>query len=267
MKMMETERIERYVNDLLEVSGVCSSDEAVRPVRRLLHHLYTAVAMYELMGDDERGLIACIQKKLRYFFTSRCDLKERKRNKEKANIPPTPPIKEKENKEKAEKKIERADVGKTSEKAEEMTRRNNAFYSECMQYSWKYGTEMVTDFYSHWSEMNMTDGKMLFEYEKTWNTARRLRKWSRNEYTLKNATAAIRLKRAEKMQEQDAAAAEQLRQQAAMREQAEAQQEAQAEQARQEAGGLEEYIRDNPDSTMARIAREREARERKKQQS
>ena len=69
------------------------------------------------------------------------------------------------------------------------------------------------------------------------------------------------------MQEQDAAAAEQLRQQAAMREQAEALQEAQAEQARQEAGGLEEYIRDNPDSTMARIAREREARERKKQQS
>ena len=90
MKMMETERIERYVNDLLEVSGVCSSDEAVRPVRRLLHHLYTAVAMYELMGDDERGLIACIQKKLRYFFTSRCDLKEKKKQRKSKHSPHTP---------------------------------------------------------------------------------------------------------------------------------------------------------------------------------
>lgn len=252
MKMMETERIERYVDDLLEVSGVCRSDEAAQPVRRLLHHLYTAVAMYELMDDEERGLIAYIQKKLRYFFASKCDLKERKRNKEKANIPPTPPIKEKAKKEKAEKNPPTAcDAQET-------------FRKECLGLIGRYDQQQVAAFYAHWTQRSPKTGRMMFEDEKYWNTETRLKRWVKNQYSVADATAALRLNRAKKKQEQEEVAAEQQRQQAAMREQADAQREAQAEQVRQEAGGLEEYIRDNPDSTMARIAREREARERKK---
>ena len=62
----------------------------------LLHHLYSAVAMFELATKDEKDIITKTQKKLRYFFEAKCDLKERKRNKkENENLSPTPPIKEK----------------------------------------------------------------------------------------------------------------------------------------------------------------------------
>ena len=73
----------------------------LRRVWLLLHHLYCAVAMYELTDDGEKALIAGMQRKLRYFFSSRCDLKKRKEKKAKESFPRTP-IKEKEKKEKAE---------------------------------------------------------------------------------------------------------------------------------------------------------------------
>ena len=101
---MEEQKIERYVRDLLTVSGFHGEGKE-RRLWTLLHHLYCAVAMYEQASKDERATIAGVQKKLRYFFEAKCDLKERKRNKkENESIPPAPPIKEKENKkEKAEK--------------------------------------------------------------------------------------------------------------------------------------------------------------------
>ena len=52
-----------------------------------MHHLYSAVAMYELMSAEDKVIIADTQKKLRYFFDSKCDLKERKRKREKKNSP------------------------------------------------------------------------------------------------------------------------------------------------------------------------------------
>ena len=55
-----------------------------------MHHLYSAVAMYEQMSAEDKVIIADTQKKLRYFFDSKCDLKERKRKREKKNSPPAP---------------------------------------------------------------------------------------------------------------------------------------------------------------------------------
>ena len=108
--MMDQQKIERYVEDLLTVSGILK-DGAEQPVWLLLHHLYSAVAMYELMNPQQRSLIAGIQRKLRYFFDAKCDLKERKRKQEKENTPPHPLYKEKARKEKAEKTNERAESG------------------------------------------------------------------------------------------------------------------------------------------------------------
>ena len=34
-----------------------------------MHHLYSAVAMYELMSAEDKVIIADTQKKLRYFLT------------------------------------------------------------------------------------------------------------------------------------------------------------------------------------------------------
>ena len=73
-----------------------------------MHHLYSAMSMYELMSAEDKVIIADTQKKVRYFFDSKCDLKERRRTKkEKEGMPPHPHAKEKENKkEKDEKQTE-----------------------------------------------------------------------------------------------------------------------------------------------------------------
>ena len=55
-----------------------------------MHHLYSAVAMYEQMSAEDKVIIADTQKKLRYFFDSKCDLKERKRKRDKEKSPPAP---------------------------------------------------------------------------------------------------------------------------------------------------------------------------------
>ena len=235
--MMSIDDIERYVDDLLEVSGVCRSDEAAQPVRRLLHHLYAAVGMYELMGDDERGQIAFMQKKLRYFFTAKCDLKERKRKSlEKETISPTPPIKEKGTpKEKAEKTLPPAgrDV---SARLEE---RREAFRKACQQYMGKVDTQRLADFYNYWSEEN-GNGRMRFESQRFWNIERRLKRWMNKSYAAADTAAAIRLKRAKKKLEQEQAASQDV--QAQEREQAQQELEQRIEQSKQGAVSYEEWL-------------------------
>ena len=50
----------------------------------------------------------------------------------------------------------------------------------------KYGKEMLNAFYLYWSEP-MANGKMLLTSKKSWDTARRLNTWSRNNF---NKTAS-----------------------------------------------------------------------------
>ena len=176
--MMDQQKIERYVEDLLTVSGILK-DGAEQPVWLLLHHLYSAVAMYELMNPQQRSLIAGIQRKLRYFFDAKCDLKERKRKQEKENTPPHPLYKEKE-----EKNI--------------YIEGREAFHQECLSYVNKYDVERLADFYNYWSEVNEKTGKMRFEKERYWNTERRLKRWMNTSYSADNSAAALRLEREKK---------------------------------------------------------------------
>ena len=181
--MMDQQKIERYVEDLLTVSGILK-DGADQPVWLLLHHLYSAVAMYELMNPQQRALIAGIQRKLRYFFDAKCDLKERKRKQEKENTPPHPLYKEKARKEKEEKNI--------------YIEGREAFHQECLSYVNKYDVERLADFYNYWSEVNEKTGKMRFEKERYWNTERRLKRWMNTSYSADNSAAALRLEREKK---------------------------------------------------------------------
>ena len=181
--MMDQQKIERYVEDLLTVSGILK-DGAEQPVWLLLHHLYSAVAMYELMNPQQRALIAGIQRKLRYFFDAKCDLKERKRKQEKENTPPHPLYKEKARKEKEEKNI--------------YIEGREAFHQECLSYVNKYDVERLADFYNYWSEVNEQTGKMRFEEQRYWNTERRLKRWMNTSYSADNSAAALRLEREKK---------------------------------------------------------------------
>ena len=96
--MLPNAQIEKYVEDLLTVSGF-TPDEGDGRLWSLLHHLYSAVAMYEHMTDEEKAVIKTTEKKLRYFFETKINLREtRKKKNEREKVSPTPPLKEKENK-------------------------------------------------------------------------------------------------------------------------------------------------------------------------
>ena len=104
MSLMDVQKIERDVDALLGVSGF-RRDGAEQHLWLLLHHLFCAMSMYDELSAKDKVIIADTQKKVRYFFDSKCDLKERKRTKkEKEGIPPHPHAKEKENKKEKDEK-------------------------------------------------------------------------------------------------------------------------------------------------------------------
>ena len=187
--MMQIEVIERYVDQVLEVNGMVKGTEEQE--RLLLSHLYTAVGMYQLLDKDQKSRIAKVQKQLRHFFYAKCDLKERKSKKDKEKTPLHPSIKEKETKEKEQKKYIYAERKKSTS----LDERKMAFLLDCEQYYERYGKQLVDDFFCYWSEENKKDGKMLFEYEKTWNTAKRIYMWVNNPISCAKQAALIRLEK------------------------------------------------------------------------
>ena len=193
-KMMQIDAIERYVDQVLEVNGVVKGTEGQE--RLLLSHLYTAVGMYQLLDKTQKAHIAMLQKQLRHFFYAKCDLKERKRKKDKEKTPLHPSIKEKENKEKEQKILFIA------------ARREN-FHQECLEFVGEYDVERLSDFYNYWSEENVSTGKMRFEEQRHWNTERRLKRWMQNQYSSDNTAAALRLEKAKKAKSKEADSAKQ----------------------------------------------------------
>lgn len=189
---MQIEVIERYVDQVLEVNGMVKGTE--EQLRLLLSHLYTAVGMYQLLDNDQKLLVAKIQKQLRHFFYAKCDLKERKSKKDKEKTPLHPSIKEKENKEKEQKTHTHAERNFS----DSLIERKKVFYDECEKLKSKYDSQLVDDFYCYWSEENKKDGKMLFEYEKTWNTAKRMHKWANNPISCAKKAAVLRLEKTKK---------------------------------------------------------------------
>ena len=78
MSLMDVQKIERDVDALLGVSGF-RRDGAEQHLWLLLHHLYSAVAMYELMSAEDKVIIADTFKR------------EKKNKKRKRRYAPTPP--------------------------------------------------------------------------------------------------------------------------------------------------------------------------------
>ena len=99
---MELTRIERYVGDRLEMSGIKSQSVGL-VVYTALRHVLMAVGIHETMTSEERMLFEHMRKETQQYFASKFNLKERKRSKEKKNLPPRPLYKEKETKEKRSK--------------------------------------------------------------------------------------------------------------------------------------------------------------------
>ena len=255
--MKETE-VERYVSDLLTVSGF-RNDGAEHRLWVLLHHLYSAVALWEQASAEERETVEAMRKKLQYFFSAKISLRERKRKKtENEKLPPTPPIKEKEKqKEKAEKTNFFA--GRECESVDE--EKKEAFRQQCLAFVGKYDTARLTDFFNYWSEETRTTGRMRFEGQRYWNTEKRLARWMNSKYAVENVAAAIRLRKAKRKLAEEQGAASQQQQAAEERQKQQQALEQQAEDSRREASTMEEQVRRNPNGILARFERERRQKE------
>ena len=245
--ILDVKQIDNYVDSLLEYNGL-RRDTKQQRVRLLLHRLYTAVTMFGQMSDEEKLMIAAMEKKLGKIFSSmKICLKERKRRKDKEKIPPHPYRKEKESKEKADKIIYIAE-------------RREAFHQECLGYVGKYDVKRLADFYRYWSEENPRTGKMKFEGKRYWNLDSRLERWMNTSYCSDNTAAEIRLDRTRKRQakesadsDQQQAIAKQQQAIAAEREAENQQRELALEQSKQNSISLEEYAKRNPNSKLVKM--------------
>ena len=245
--IFDVKQIDNYVDGLLEYNGL-RRDTKEQRARLLLQHLYTAATMFSQMSDEEKLIIAAMEKKLgKKFSPIKICLKERKRRKDKEKIPPHPFRKEKESKEKADKIIYIAE-------------RREAFHQACLGYVGKYDVKRLADFYRYWSEENPRTGKMRFEGKRYWNLESRLERWMNTSFSSDNTAAEIRLDRTRKRQAKESADSSQqqaiARQQqaiAAEREAENQQRELALEQSRQNSISLEEYAKRNPDSKLVKM--------------
>ena len=245
--IFDVKQIDNYVDGLLEYNGL-RRDTKEQRARLLLQHLYTAATMFSQMSDEEKLIIAAMEKKLgKKFSPIKICLKERKRRKDKEKIPPHPFRKEKESKEKADKILYIAE-------------RREAFHQACLGYVGKYDVKRLADFYRYWSEENPRTGKMRFEGKRYWNLDSRLERWMNTSYCSDNTAAEIRLDRTRKRQakesadnEQQQAIAKQQQAIAAEREAENQQRELALEQSRQNSISLEEYAKKNPDSKLVKM--------------
>lgn len=238
--ILDVKQIDNYVDSLLEYNGL-RRDTKQQRVRLLLHRLYTAVTMFGQMSDEEKLIIAAMEKKLgKNFSPIKICLKERKRRKDKEKIPPHPFRKEKESKEKADKILYIAE-------------RREAFHQVCLGYVGKYDVKRLADFYRYWSEENPRTGKMRFEGKRYWNLDSRLERWMNTSYCSDNTAAEIRLDRTRKRQAKESADNEQQQAIAAEREAENQQRELALEQSRQNSISLEEYAKKNPDSKLVKM--------------
>jgi len=145
----------------------------------LLHHLYSAVALWEQATDEERQMVEAMRVKLPYFFSAKIKLKETKRNKkENEKLPPTPPLK---GKEKQKEKTEKNKIIAVGEKVEAVNEKKEAFRKQCLAYVGVYDTARLTDFFNYWSEEDRTKGRMRFEGQRYWDIEKRLKRWMTSE--------------------------------------------------------------------------------------
>jgi hypothetical protein len=117
--------------------------------------------------------------------------------------------------------------------------------------------QMLGDFFNYWSDENPKTHRMRFEELRYWNIDSRMARWKTNQFSSENQSAAIRLKKTRQKMAQEQQAEEQTKIVAAEREQEMAEREAKTAQSKQEQMLTEDYIREHPDSLMAKIYRQK----------
>lgn len=88
-------------------------------------------------------------------------------------------------KEKEKKPISK-DIGKKDAAKAATLARKEEFYNSIKPFADRYPSELLSDFFGYWSEMNRSCTKMRFEQQTTWEVSRRLATWAKNEKKYEN---------------------------------------------------------------------------------
>jgi hypothetical protein len=237
----------------LENNGLKGGEKVLQDIKQLLTYGYMAVSIYRGMSPEERLLASQYHKRFKRSFSFTGFLKERQRSSRKRTSPPAPPYLDKEEQDKDENSsLSPARVKKTLQVRQQM------FWNELLQYEGKYDRQMLLAFFYYWAEKVTGRRKMKMEVMTSWDTEYRLAAWSKRSFNKNDEAAAIRLERAKKSGGRTAAhpnaenAAEQ-KAIAAEREAADAKREAEMEEARKNSISMEEYIKANPNSSLAKM--------------
>ena len=238
--MIDIEGIERYVEQVIESKGLVKAEEEKQDIRLLLSRLFFAVGMYSMLPPEQNYEVAKWINIIGEQFSAKVRLKEGRRKKRKEKSSPTPlSYKEKQNLEEPQKKNKQTIEGASPSG---LVERKAAFHVECHQFDEQDGRQMVDDFYVYWSEENKNDQKMLWEYQRTWSTAKRLFLWSKSAATTERKSASMRLERTKSKSAAPVSSKEQQAQ-TARRAEANSRLEEQIAQAKAEAVPYEEYRR------------------------
>lgn len=238
---MTVEKTIQYVDDLLEINGLCKNGEG-HLLRQVLHYLYSALALYEQLDEKDRKLLKLLQKKIEIFFVSKIKLKERRRKTEKKIFPSHSLYKEKEEKEKEEKQIYKKELDSSAVRGS-LKHREEIFHQECLARKDVYGLETVERFYDHWREKSTRKRKMRFELETTWDIDIRMEQWVNNPLTVSGKTAKIRLKKMERELAKEATSAQKQAAVAEIREDNNARLEREIAERKKGAVSYEEYLK------------------------
>ena len=259
---MDDNRIGDFVDCLLESWALYNEGEE-QVVWQTLHDLLWAWSRYELMSAKHRALTTALCNKMQINFDTKCILKERKTKRKKEIFPLNPLLKEKQKKEKEEKgyKTTHTVCDADSRGDEDLLKRKKAFEENCEKYVEQYGRVMIDNFIRYWTLPNQTTGKMHFEEERYWELGSMLESWQNKSYTNNDAAAAMRLTKAKQKQAKEQAKVEQQKNQAAQREEANAKLEEQIKTSKENKMDIDKYVTENPNSLLARINRERQAKE------
>ena len=251
--MERNEFLEAGIVRQLENNGLKGGEKVLQDIKQLLTYGYMAVSIYREMSPEDRILASRWHKRFKRSFSFTGFLKERQRSSRKRTSPPAPPYLDKEEQDKDENSsLSPARVKKT------LQVRQQIFWNELLQYEGKYDRQMLLAFYYYWAEKVTGRRKMKMEVETSWDTEYRLAAWSKRSFNKNDEAAAIRLERAKKSGGRTAAhpnaenAAEQ-KAIAAEREAADAKREAEMEEARKNSISMEEYIKANPNSSLAKM--------------
>tara|TARA_Y100001963_G_scaffold100401_1_gene138205 strand:+ start:952 stop:1824 length:873 start_codon:yes stop_codon:yes gene_type:complete len=99
------------------------------------------------------------------------------------------------------KQVKESKVKKSKVKKSKVEYNMEGFKNQVFEYQSQYDKDMLEEFIEYWTEPNKSQTKMRYEQEKTWDTGRRLRRWSNTNFN-KNISPSSKFQQNGKLDEE-----------------------------------------------------------------